>query len=134
MIARRPAIVVLVAALATLLATSVPGARVVDAAPSLHLQLDRSAPAADVTVPSPAEVRLWFSQQPQAAATSARLIRDGEPVAAMGELKADPDDAAIFVAPVSGTLPDGSYTVAWRAMAADGHVVRGDFAFTVRAP
>lgn len=99
-----------------------------------HLQLDRSHPAADTTVASPSEIRLWFSQVPQAEATSLRLIRDGSPVSTVGELKPDAADASIFAAPVQGTLADGSYTVSWRTMAADGHVVRGDFAFTVRAP
>ncbi|HSG49685.1 MAG TPA: copper resistance CopC family protein [Longimicrobiales bacterium] len=104
------------------------------AEPAFHLQLDRSHPAADTTLTSPSEIRLWFSQVPQASATSLRLIRDGAPVAAVGELKADASDGKVFAAPVQGTLPDGSYTVAWRTMAADGHVVRGDFAFTVKAP
>lgn len=104
------------------------------AAPGLHLQLNRSFPAADTTLASPSELRLWFSQAPQAQATQARLIRDGEPVGALGALEQDPADEKVFAAPVSGTLPDGSYTVSWRTMAADGHVVRGDFAFTVRAP
>ena len=52
----------------------------------------------------------------------------------VGELKPNADDASIFAAPVERTLPDGDYTVSWRTMAADGHVVRGDFGFTVRAP
>ncbi|MDT8340484.1 MAG: copper resistance protein CopC [Longimicrobiales bacterium] len=99
-----------------------------------HLRLDRSAPEADATLPSPSEIRLWFSQAPQASATSLRLIRDGRPVAGVGELKADEKDGSIFAAPVTGTLPDGRYTVAWRTMAADGHVVRGEFSFTVQAP
>lgn len=119
-------------ALAFLLSSVVPGpSRALDAEPSLHLQLDRSAPGADATVASPSEIRLWFSQVPQAGATSARLIHDGGPVEAMGELKADPDDATVFAAPVAGALTPGLYTVSWRAMAADGHVVRGDFDFTV---
>jgi methionine-rich copper-binding protein CopC len=99
-----------------------------------HLQLDRSYPAADTTLTSPAEIRLWFSQVPQASATSLRLIHDGAPVEGVGDLKPDPEDASVFAGPVVGTLADGDYTVSWRTMAADGHVVRGDFSFTVKAP
>lgn len=102
--------------------------------PAFHLQLDRSSPAADTTLASPPEIRLWFSQVPQASATSLRLIQNGEPVEGVGELKADASDGKVFAAPIQGTLQDGSYTVSWRTMAADGHVVRGEFAFTVKAP
>lgn len=107
-----------------------PGA---DAAPALHLRLDRSAPEADTTVASPAEIRLWFSQVPQAGATSARLVFRGAPVEALGELEVDEDDGSVFAAPVREVLAPGVYTVSWRTMAADGHVVRGDFDFTVQA-
>jgi methionine-rich copper-binding protein CopC len=99
-----------------------------------HLQLDRSAPEADTTVESPAEIRLWFSHVPQASATSMRLIRNGAPVEGVGALQPDEGDESVFAAPVEGPLEDGAYTVSWRTMAADGHVVRGDFSFTVRAP
>jgi methionine-rich copper-binding protein CopC len=104
------------------------------ATPGVHLQLDRSHPAADTTLASPGEIRLWFSQVPQASATSVRLIRDGEPVTALGELKADPDDGKVFAAPIRSELPNGAYLVSWRTMAADGHVVRGDFSFNVQTP
>lgn len=103
------------------------------AASGVHLQLDRSHPAADTTLVSPAEIRLWFSQVPQASATTVRLLRGDEPVAALGDLRQDPDDGKIFAAPVRGTLPAGQYLVSWRTMAADGHVVRGDFTFDVEA-
>jgi len=115
-----------------LLAFAPPGAPA--SVPAFHLQLDRSYPAADTTLPSPTEIRLWFSQVPQATATSLRLIRNGEPVAAVGDLQADASDGKVFAAPLRDTLPAGSYTVSWRTMAADGHVVRGDFDFTVTAP
>lgn len=98
----------------------------------LHLELSRSAPEAEATVAPPSEIRLWFSQAPQASGTSLRLIQSGQPLE-IGELKPDPEDAAVYVAPVDTPLAPGTYTVAWRAMAADGHVVRGEFPFTVQA-
>lgn len=129
------------AVLLTALALVAPGIRsagnpaaALEASPTVHLQLDRSAPEADATVASPAEIRLWFSQVPQAGATSARLLRGGAPVDALVELEPDPEDGSVFAGPVEGSLAPGRYTVAWRAMAADGHVVRGDFDFTVQAP
>ena len=37
-----------------------------------------------------------------------------------------------LVATVTTTLAPGRYTVSWRSAGDDGHVRRGDFAFTVR--
>lgn len=97
----------------------------------LHFQLDRSQPAADTVVPPPGEVRLWFSQGAQEDATSIRVLdASGEPVPT-GDLWSSEarDEHAVAL---SEPLAPGGYTVAWRSMAADGHVVRGDFTFTVR--
>lgn len=99
---------------------------------ALHFQLERSEPAADTTVASVSEVRLWFSQGAQEGATSIRLINaSGEPVPT-GELTSSDDHSEHAVA-VTTPLAPGEYTVVWRSMAADGHVIRDDFAFTVRA-
>jgi methionine-rich copper-binding protein CopC len=42
------------------------------------------------------------------------------------------ESEAPVTAPVTGTLAPGAYSVDWRTMAADGHVVRGTIRFTVR--
>jgi methionine-rich copper-binding protein CopC len=39
----------------------------------------------------------------------------------------------VFSSTLTETLPPGTYSVAWRAMAIDGHVLTEDFAFTVQA-
>jgi len=120
------------ALLAVLAGLALAGPEAADSRDPLHLQLDRSAPEAESTVASPSEIRLWFSQAPQASGTSLRLIQSGQPLE-IGERKLDPDDATVYVASVETSLAPGTYTVAWRAMAADGHVVRGEFPFTVQA-
>ncbi|MDX1579919.1 MAG: copper resistance protein CopC, partial [Gemmatimonadota bacterium] len=103
------------------------------AATGLHLELDKSAPEAGaVLAESPSSVTLWFTQAPQMAGTSVRLVSGGEPLD-LGDAVASEDDPKIIVLAISEPLADGEYTVVWRAMAADGHVVRGDFPFTVRA-
>ena len=51
----------------------------------------------------------------------------------LGDVKADADDAKVFSAAIQDDLAAGQYTVIWRTMAADGHVIRGDFGFTVTA-
>ncbi|MEJ2539494.1 MAG: copper resistance protein CopC [Gemmatimonadota bacterium] len=96
-----------------------------------HLRLERSAPAEDSVVEPPTEIRLWFSQSTQENATTIRLIgEDGEPLST-GDLVTT-DDRTVHHVPLSGPLAEGRYTVSWRTMAQDGHVVRGEFEFTVQ--
>lgn len=103
-----------------------------EAADAFHLRLERSAPAADSVVPPPSEIRLWFSQSTQEGATSIRLIDSaGEPVPTL-EVEASEDHTVHHVG-LREELESGRYTVAWRTMAQDGHVIRGDFEFTVRS-
>jgi methionine-rich copper-binding protein CopC len=108
------------------------GVRSGDASDALHLRLERSAPAADSVVSPPSEIRLWFSQSTQDGATSIRLIdAAGEPVPT-GDIQAS-EDHSVHHVPVPNELESGRYTVAWRTMAQDGHVIRGDFEFMVRS-
>lgn len=97
-----------------------------------HMQLTRSAPEADATVAaSPAELRLWFSQEPEMAVSRVGLEGPAGAVD-LGDLEAT-DDAKSFKAAVPASLADGEYTVSWRTAGDDGHIVRGRFAFTVDA-
>ena len=101
------------------------------AAARMHLALKNSLPAADASTAPPAEIRLWFTEQPQDGATSIRLMGADEHPRTLGDVAAVEGEAAAYAAPVQDALAPGRYTVAWRSMAADGHVVRGEFAFTV---
>lgn len=99
-----------------------------------HLSLRESAPKKDETVSaSPETVTLWFTQAPQMAGTSVRLLpKGGEPLD-FEPATAQEDDPSVVVLDVGETLADGDYEVMWRAMAQDGHTIRGDFGFTVQA-
>ncbi len=90
-------------------------------------------PAADSTVPSPEEVRLWFTQEPQENSVSIRVIDGAGDALATSEPTRDAADRKIMSVSVDRRLPAGAYTVAWRGIGDDGHVVRGDFGFTVSA-
>lgn len=126
----RPALALLLPAF--VLAAALGGVPTGEAADGLHLRLERSEPAADSVVTPPSEIRLFFSQSTQEGATSIRLLDSaGEPVPT-GRPQASDDHTVHYVA-VEHELESGRYTVAWRTMAQDGHVVRGDFDFTVRA-
>lgn len=98
-----------------------------------HFALVKSEPANDAAVTSPSEIRLWFSQVPQEGSVSVRLVDAGGSALETGELASDPEDAKVVFLPVPRTLAAGKYTVAWRGIGDDGHVVRGEFGFSVTA-
>lgn len=100
---------------------------------SAHLSLETSSPKKDETVEtSPEAVTLWFTQAPQMAGTSVRLLpKGGEPLDLEAATPKE-DDPSVVVLDVGETLADGDYKVMWRAMAQDGHTIRGDFGFTVQ--
>jgi hypothetical protein len=97
-----------------------------------HLHLVKSTPAANASVASaPDSIRLWFSQAPELKLTTVKVTGPGTAAIALAPLAKG--DSALVIAGVKGTMAAGSYTVAWRTMSKDGHVVRGTFAFKVAA-
>jgi len=96
-----------------------------------HAFLDHARPAVGSTVPSsPAEVRLWFTQELEPAFSTAR-VED-----AAGK-RVDNKDGAIDAGDptlLRVTLPKlepGRYRVTWRVLSTDTHVTEGDFTFDV---
>lgn len=120
------------AALALGLATAMAAAPAT-ADDALHFALDRSTPEADATVEAPSEIRLWFTQEPQDGTTSIRVVEAEDAGVHVMEAAQDPEDATSFFVQLHGTLPPGTYTVSWRGMGQDGHVVRDTFQFSVAA-
>jgi copper resistance protein C len=98
---------------------------------AFHFALSRSVPAADASVASPDEVRLWFSQVAQPGSVAIRLIAPGGDAVRTSDPIRDEDDGRIYHVDVATRLPAGAYTVSWRGIGDDGHVVRGDFRFSV---
>lgn len=99
---------------------------------ALHLELERSEPAADATLDeSPAEIRLWFTQSPQIDGTSVRVLPVGGEPLDTGDARLAEGDDQLVLASLTAPLANGRYQVRWRAMARDGHVVRGTFEFRV---
>jgi methionine-rich copper-binding protein CopC len=99
----------------------------------LHFGLSRSAPEAESQVAELREIRLWFTQVPQEGSVSVRLVDASGNAVETGELQSDPTDGKIVFVGLDATPPSGAYTVAWRGIGDDGHVVRGEFPFTVDA-
>jgi len=96
-----------------------------------HAKLARSEPAAASTLRrAPVEVRLWSTENLEAAFSSAHLL-DGERRRVDGaEGKVDGTNAALL----RMTLPAlgaGSYTVVYRVVSIDSHVTAGELSFTI---
>ena len=48
-----------------------------------------------------------------------------------GEVERDGEDPKLMSVAVTGSMAAGTYTVAWRGIGDDGHVIRDDFQFSV---
>jgi copper transport protein len=100
---------------------------------SAHAILLRTEPGSQTTVATPpASVKLHFSEPVEAAFGATRVFDvDGKRVDA-GRLTLADGGREVDV-PVRG-LRDGTYTLTWRVVSADGHPVHGGFSFYVGAP
>jgi methionine-rich copper-binding protein CopC len=96
-----------------------------------HLKLDKSDPKADSALDaSPQAVSLWFSQTVELSATKITLTDAAKQEITTKALTKAADGAV--VATLEAPLATGKYNVSWRTMAKDGHVIKGDFAFSVK--
>jgi copper transport protein len=100
---------------------------------SAHAELLETRPGNDVVVETtPARVSLRFNERVEAAFgalrvfdTNARRVDSGDAT------RPSPDEVAVELEP---ELPDGTYTVTWRIVSADGHPLAGAFVFHVGEP
>lgn len=96
-----------------------------------HMALSKSSPEADAVLDaSPRLIQAWFTEEPDPAVSRLTLERAGTEIE-LGGLMIHDDKS--LMATVPSTLADGDYTVNWRSAGDDGHAVRGEFTFTVRA-
>ena len=101
------------------------------AATSLHFGLARSLPADKATVHQLSEVKLWFTEAPEEGTVSINVVDAQGELVPTADVAQDPENAAAFSAKLIGTLPAGAYSVRWRGMGDDGHVVRGELTFSI---
>lgn len=97
-----------------------------------HAYLVKSAPARRaVLLRAPARVQLWFNErlEPQFSRVSV-WDREGKQVD-LGDAQVGPDDPTRLSVGVSSLAP-GTYTVKFRVLSVDGHVVEDQFPFTLR--
>jgi copper transport protein len=97
-----------------------------------HARLRATVPAAGATLgTAPAFVTLTFTERPDLRLTSIKVLDGAGTNHAAGPVEAAPDPPLSVRVPV-GDLPDGGYTVSWRAVSAvDGHISAGSFVFGV---
>lgn len=91
-----------------------------------HTRLASSVPADGAEVEAPSELVLEFSEPVHVTAVTLRTAAGGQ---ALGEIPKGP--AAVFVIPVLERLAPGDYSVSWRAVGADTHIVSGELGFVV---
>jgi methionine-rich copper-binding protein CopC len=92
-----------------------------------HAQLSSSAPADQAVLESPPkELALHFTESVRL--TTVTVARDG---AAPQRIDSLPAAAMKDFSLVLPSLASGRYSVSWRALAADSHVMTGSFTFSV---
>ena len=97
-----------------------------------HAVLLRSAPANRAVLSQPpARVELWFSERIEPVYARLTVEDPGGTRVDNGEVTVDPDDPR-KVSVALGTLAPGHYTVRYRVLSVDGHIVESQLAFTVR--
>jgi methionine-rich copper-binding protein CopC len=98
-----------------------------------HAELLKAEPGKNDTVAtSPKFIKLWFSESVQLAVTTIRVTGPANHAVPLGAVIMAPAAKSPVEYPVSETLKPGKYTVAWKAMATDGHPSSGTFTFMVR--
>ncbi|NYT93342.1 copper resistance CopC family protein [Salinispora sp. H7-4] len=105
----------------------------VPAAPAAaHNSLKTTTPAKNAELDkAPAEITLEFLQKLDPAFTTIVLSDAAEQKVPTGEPVVTGAKGTISI---DGTLANGTYTVAYRVVSADGHPVQGSYAFTVADP
>ena len=109
------------------------GAGGVAAQSAFHFALRQSAPAADATVAPPEEIRLWFTEAPEANTVTIHLVNAAGAEVATSDAATDPESAAVYFVKPTARISSGRYTVSWRGIGDDGHPATGNFGFTVAA-
>ncbi|HJO16903.1 MAG: copper resistance protein CopC [Vicinamibacterales bacterium] len=93
-----------------------------------HLAVTKTEPEANTTVESPSLVQIWFTQKPELVVSTLNL-KQGDLDVSISDVEAGRDNS--LVARVDDVLPSGNYIVEWKTAGDDGHVLRGEFSFSV---
>ena len=97
-----------------------------------HAYLVKSVPAGRATLfSSPGKIQLWFNERLESRFSSVAVLDAGGKRVDLDNAQVSPEDAKQLAVGV-GQLPPGRYTVKFRVLSVDGHVVEQSFPFTIR--
>jgi copper transport protein len=114
-------------------AAAVAAALAAPASALAHATLVRESPGLRARLASPPAQVVLSYDQPVDAVKDALVVLDAKGANVAGAPKAVKMRRQLVVA-LPKNLPTGAYTVRWRAMSSDGHVVSGIYTFGVRVP
>lgn len=105
----------------------------VHAAPALaHAALVKTEPPRRaVLAKAPAQVRLWFNEEIESAYASLVVLDTGKNPVTGVKPQLSPGDQKSIVLPLPELAP-GKYSVKFRVLSLDGHVIQSSFDFTVK--
>ncbi|PVE11006.1 copper resistance protein CopC [Streptomyces scopuliridis] len=103
---------------------------------SAHAALTGSTPEdGAVVATAPKDISLTFSEQVAMGDNSIRVLDPGNKRADTGKIRDLSSGGTVtYGIDLRAGLPDGTYTVAWRAVSADSHPISGAFTFSIGAP
>jgi methionine-rich copper-binding protein CopC len=95
-----------------------------------HAKLEKTTPADATTLTTaPTSIELVFNEGVDVKLTKIAVTGVSGKVA-LGPVHSM-SEKSVMVA-ITGTVPDGKYSVAWQTSGDDGHVVKGEFGFMVK--
>ena len=89
--------------------------------------------ARGVVTTAPDQVQLWFNEELEPAFARLSVWSADSTEVDLGNAMVAPDDPKLLSVGLHPLTP-GSYTVKYRVLSVDGHVVEREFPFTFRAP
>jgi methionine-rich copper-binding protein CopC len=97
-----------------------------------HAYLVKAVPAQRAVLFAPPDrVQLWFNERLEAAFCTLQVFDAADKPVDKGDMQVAPDDAKHLSVGLN-PLGAGAYTVKFRVLSVDGHVVTSQFSFTVR--
>lgn len=97
-----------------------------------HARLKSATPGSNAHLAAvPRALRLDFTESPELAFSSVRLIGPDGAAVMLAPIGYAADSRRAIIAAVTGPMGAGSYTVMWQIAGDDGHPIRGRFTFVV---
>jgi methionine-rich copper-binding protein CopC len=97
-----------------------------------HAGLVKSVPARRAVLSqAPARVQLWFTERLEARFCHVSVWNATEQQIDSADMRLGPDDPKLLSVGLPALAP-GIYTVKYRVLSVDGHVVESQFSFTLR--